>query len=421
MYRWKWVVRTVSIQLYLFVCVACADILVIEVFNQTLVKHTLYMLPIESERYQGYDCLSLEMLKKSEVRLCHTYDISLEDTGYLTLTSSSYPHSAWRLEFIANEHLADPSWNLRFNRLEDDFLFDNVKKIKHFSSELRGLYSLRYELANGIFEYEVECFLPSSYSSLIRNLILFLYDFLKWDNCFCSEISHSEFYDNSGVLNDETCVGDPLLTGSIPSPYGVDIGVCLHRDGLCVFDLSQVHFPACYLPEIEPLVSDGDDQLSIHSLNRDSEQVCGVEERSPGAQLIPYSNDSNWMKPEEITKKKAVCSCKKSECLKGYCECFTINAYCSSSCRCQGCKNTAEFETERSERLCLRKPVSLQEKFTCLPGGKPFHTKGCQCKSGCQNGYCECYLMNTDCGMSCHSLNGSEQCKRKSNDIATTH
>lgn len=36
------------------------------------------------------------------------------------------------------------------------------------------------------------------------------------------------------------------------------------------------------------------------------------------------------------------CHCKKSACLKKYCECFQAGVPCHDRCRCQDCQNTAE-------------------------------------------------------------------------------
>lgn len=39
------------------------------------------------------------------------------------------------------------------------------------------------------------------------------------------------------------------------------------------------------------------------------------------------------------------CNCKKSECLKKYCECFNAGIACSSLCKCEECKNINNGET----------------------------------------------------------------------------
>ena len=36
------------------------------------------------------------------------------------------------------------------------------------------------------------------------------------------------------------------------------------------------------------------------------------------------------------------CHCKRSACLKKYCECYTAQVACSDRCRCIGCRNTVD-------------------------------------------------------------------------------
>jgi hypothetical protein len=38
------------------------------------------------------------------------------------------------------------------------------------------------------------------------------------------------------------------------------------------------------------------------------------------------------------------CKCKKSNCLKKYCECFGAGIKCGEHCKCEGCKNMGEDE-----------------------------------------------------------------------------
>jgi len=46
------------------------------------------------------------------------------------------------------------------------------------------------------------------------------------------------------------------------------------------------------------------------------------------------------------------CNCKRSGCLKNYCECYEAKILCSDKCKCVGCKNFEE-STERKTLMHL--------------------------------------------------------------------
>uniref|UniRef100_A0ACD5XLX0 Uncharacterized protein n=1 Tax=Avena sativa TaxID=4498 RepID=A0ACD5XLX0_AVESA len=59
-----------------------------------------------------------------------------------------------------------------------------------------------------------------------------------------------------------------------------------------------------------------------------------IRTSEPGQELGEYSN-----KTPASARHKRGCNCKKSSCLKKYCECYQGGVGCSISCRCEGCKN----------------------------------------------------------------------------------
>ncbi|GAB4820712.1 hypothetical protein N2152v2_007758 [Parachlorella kessleri] len=91
------------------------------------------------------------------------------------------------------------------------------------------------------------------------------------------------------------------------------------------------------------------------------------------------------------------CNCKRSMCLKMYCECFAAGGYCAPGCACSNCSNhqgqTAAVQQAR--QVVLAKDAKAFEKKVTAADG---HKRGCRCKrSKCLKKYCECYNAGAKC------------------------
>ena len=67
--------------------------------------------------------------------------------------------------------------------------------------------------------------------------------------------------------------------------------------------------------------------------------------------------DAILEKNPDVTRKSKLkptlhgCNCKKSQCLKKYCECFQNSRFCSEACNCHGCKNAGSDTGDVSDEL----------------------------------------------------------------------
>ena len=104
------------------------------------------------------------------------------------------------------------------------------------------------------------------------------------------------------------------------------------------------------------------------------------------------------------SSEKAVskCTCKNSNCLKFYCECFANGKFCEN-CVCVNCKNTQEYKELRLEKyniIISRNPKAIQK----INSTKRSWT--CKCRnSNCSKKYCDCFQNGRFCTSKCRCIN----------------
>ncbi|KAK4795053.1 hypothetical protein SAY86_013047 [Trapa natans] len=131
----------------------------------------------------------------------------------------------------------------------------------------------------------------------------------------------------------------------------------------------------------------------------------------------PLMKRNRSEKDTEITSCKR-CNCRRSKCLKLYCDCFAAGLYCIGPCSCQDCFNRLIFKDkvlETRKQIESRNPLAFAPKVikgtdsdmghgeegTKTPASAR-HKQGCRCKrSSCLKKYCECFQVGVGCSFNC--------------------
>ncbi|XP_050286402.1 uncharacterized protein LOC126725637 isoform X2 [Quercus robur] len=204
-------------------------------------------------------------------------------------------------------------------------------------------------------------------------------------------------------------------------------------------------------------VAASSDTYPINSLNppcdsplaRTEQQVIPCEGRISTPQnadsveeLNQESSNKKRKRPSNTSESHGCkrCNCKRSKCLKLYCECFAAGVYCVDSCACVNCFNKPEYEDtvlDIRQQIESRNPLAFAPKVVKHDTDSPAiimeagnrntpssarHKRGCNCKkSKCLKKYCECYQANVGCSDGCrcegcqNSFGTSSECRRVEN------
>lgn len=166
-----------------------------------------------------------------------------------------------------------------------------------------------------------------------------------------------------------------------------------------------------------PSSADSKDCLNDRDFLND---FLSTSEESSDLFQIPQPSTNRYIHDETGSSTQAstqvTCNCKRSKCLKLYCDCFSQGFTCGPFCKCENCSNLPGFEsiiTKSRKSIMKRNPTAFDKKI--IHGNR--HSRGCKCKSSkCIKKYCECFASNVDCTEYCECCD----CKNGKNVSYTT-
>ncbi|GJQ82265.1 putative tesmin/TSO1-like CXC domain, cysteine-rich domain protein [Trypoxylus dichotomus] len=105
-------------------------------------------------------------------------------------------------------------------------------------------------------------------------------------------------------------------------------------------------------PSTDAVVPVANDTLNLETNENEEHRQRAIKnclERNPNA-FRPKIGKSKDTGDTPIRKHTKGCNCKRSGCLKNYCECYEAKIACSSNCKCIGCRNIEDTMDKKNVR-----------------------------------------------------------------------
>ena len=146
-------------------------------------------------------------------------------------------------------------------------------------------------------------------------------------------------------------------------------------------NVQSSHAPQDYLPganqgaSVSPIDYSFTQALQMHSNDVAMEENAVASYENTLAQASRLFDNANTpghaQPPSQLalqqqqfsTQSHKPCNCRKSRCLKLYCECFANNRFCGPQCACCNCHNTKQHDAVRlqaKQQILMRNPHAFR-------------------------------------------------------------
>ena len=258
------------------------------------------------------------------------------------------------------------------------------------------------------------------------------------------------------LKNDENNINNIQETNLLLKPIAIKQNIITNnqsnKNNLNKYPTVSVIYPnkqTQYLNEINQINYSKKDSFELINYNSNEFQIQNTNNNEKGAfssftnyknnnnnnpnNIINNNNPNNTINNNNIKNElseqnnKIHCTCKKTKCIKKYCECFSSGILCFN-CKCENCENKTFFtdNINRKNSNNINNINKIEEEIKEKKESKQINEANldlsdnntkkliiCTCsKSGCNKNYCECFKAKVKCNNKCRCI----KCLNKPDD-----